>query len=148
MNGTEIKLQKANFEDLKEHKVSLDKAVTGLDFQRVIKILKYLQKVQMTKETLAATLIGKSVNPLTVFKTPAERGDLEQEAAEIREISGVLLAEWKKLLVKPSETPSLTKQPSIPTPETPKLSTHSSLETSLSKMEESKVKALVLPEGK
>jgi len=45
--------------------------------------LKYLQKVQMTKETLAATLIGKSVNPLTVLKTPAERGDLEKEAAEI-----------------------------------------------------------------
>ena len=109
MNGTEVKLEKANVEDLKEHKVSLEKAVTGQDFQRVIKILKYLQKVQMTKETLAATLIGKSVNPLTVFKTPAERGDLEQEAAEIREISGVLLAEWKKLLVKPIETPSLTK---------------------------------------
>ena len=63
----------------------------------------------MTKETLAATLIGKSVTPLTVLKTPAERGDLEKETAEIREISGVLLSEWKKLLVKPSETPSLTK---------------------------------------
>ena len=63
----------------------------------------------MTKETLAATLIGKSVNPLTVLKTPAERGDLDKEAAEIREISCLLLAEWKKLLVKPIETPSLTK---------------------------------------
>jgi hypothetical protein len=63
----------------------------------------------MTKESLAATLIGKSINPLTVLKTPAERGDLENEAVEIREISGLLLAEWKKLLVKPSETPSQTK---------------------------------------
>ena len=45
MNGTDIKLEKANIEDLKEHKVSLDKAVTGQDFHRVIKILKYLQKV-------------------------------------------------------------------------------------------------------
>ena len=45
MNGTEIKLEKANVEDLKEHKVSLDKAITCQDFQRVIKILKYLQKV-------------------------------------------------------------------------------------------------------
>ena len=84
----------------------------------------------MTKETLAATLIGKSVNPLTVLKTPAERGDLEKETAEIREISGVLLSEWKKLLVKPSETFSLTKYQSVPTPETTKLSTHSSVETS------------------
>jgi hypothetical protein len=32
MNGTEIKREKANVEDLKEHKVSLDKAVTGQDF--------------------------------------------------------------------------------------------------------------------
>lgn len=45
MNGTEIKLEKANVDDLKEHKVSLDKAVAAQDFQRVIKILKYLQKV-------------------------------------------------------------------------------------------------------
>ena len=148
MNGTEIKLQKANVEDLKEHKVSLDKAVTGLDFQRVIKILKYLQKVQMTKETLAATLIGKSVNPLTVLKTPAERGDLEQDAAEIREISCLLISEWKKLMVKASEAPSVKKQQSIPAPVTPILSTHYTVETSLSKIEESKIKTLQLPEGK
>ena len=109
MNGTEIKREKANVENLKEHKVSLDKAVTGQDFQKVIKILKYLQKVQMTKETLAATLIGKSVTPLTVLKTPAERGDLEKETAEIREISCLLISEWKKQLVKPSEAPSVTK---------------------------------------
>lgn len=102
----------------------------------------------MTKETLAATLIGKSINPLTVLKTPAERGDLENETVEIREISGLLLAEWKKLLVKPSETPALTKSPPIPAPETPMLSTHSSVETSFSKMEESKVKTLLLPEGR
>jgi transcription elongation factor S-II len=102
----------------------------------------------MTKETLAATLIGKSINPLTVLKTPAERGDLENEAVEIREISGLLLAEWKKLLVKRNETPVLTKSPPIPAPETPMLSTHSSVETSFSKMEESKVKTLLLPEGR
>ena len=63
----------------------------------------------MTKETLAATLIGKSVNPLTVLKTPAERGDLEKEAAEIREISSLLISEWKKLMVKANEAPSVTK---------------------------------------
>lgn len=102
----------------------------------------------MTKESLAATLIGKSINPLTVLKTPAERGDLENEAVEIREISGLLLAEWKKLLVKRNETPVLTKSPPIPAPETPMLSTHSSVETSFSKMEESKVKTLLLPEGR
>ena len=32
MNGTEVKLEKANVDDLKEHKVSLEKAVTGQDF--------------------------------------------------------------------------------------------------------------------
>jgi len=32
MNGTEVKLEKANVEDLKEHKVNLEKAVTGQDF--------------------------------------------------------------------------------------------------------------------
>jgi hypothetical protein len=63
----------------------------------------------MTKETLAATLIGKSVNPLTVLKTPAERGDLEQEAVEIREISCLLISEWKKLMVKASEAPFVKK---------------------------------------
>jgi len=63
----------------------------------------------MTKETLAATLIGKSVSPLTVLKTPAERGDLEKEAAEIREISSLLISEWKKLMVKANEDPSVTK---------------------------------------
>lgn len=102
----------------------------------------------MTKETLAATLIGKSINPLSVLKTPAERSDLENEAVEIREISGLLLSEWKKLLVKPSEVPSFSKSISIPIPESPKLSTHSTAETSFTVMEESKVKTLLLPEGK
>ena len=102
----------------------------------------------MTKETLAATLIGKSINPLSVLKTPSERSDLENEAVEIREISGLLLSEWKKLLVKPSETPSMTKSISIPMPETPKLSTCPTAETTFTKMEESKVKTLFLPEGR
>ncbi len=102
MNGTETKLEKANIEDLKERKGDLDKALTGLDYITAIKILKYLQKIEMTKETLAATLIGKTITPLLSLKVPSDRSDLEGEVKEIKEISEKLLAEWKKLISKPA----------------------------------------------
>jgi hypothetical protein len=37
---------------LRERMSDLDKAVVGSDYIRVIKILKYFQKIQMTKEVL------------------------------------------------------------------------------------------------
>jgi hypothetical protein len=56
----------------------------------------------MTKEILAATLIGKTLTPLLSLKVPSDRNDLEGEAKEIKEISEKLLGEWKKLISKPA----------------------------------------------
>ena len=67
MNATAeiVKLEKLNVDDLKERKGDLDKAITGLKYDRVIIILKYLKKIEMTKEILALTLIGKTMSTLS-----------------------------------------------------------------------------------
>ena len=48
-------------DDLKERKVDLDKAVVNKEYDVVIKILKYLSKIKMSKEVLALTLIRKTM---------------------------------------------------------------------------------------
>ena len=40
------------------------------------------------------------------MKTPADRGDLENEVKQVRELSTSLLAEWKKLLAKAPAAPT------------------------------------------
>lgn len=117
MNTTaDIKLEKANPDDLKERMIDLDKSVAGQDFNRVVKILKYFQKIEMTMAVLVATKIGKTLTPLSTLKCPFDRKDLEDEASKIREISAGLLVEWKKLLNKPVEATPAQKPILPPTP--------------------------------
>jgi hypothetical protein len=98
------KLEKANIEDLIERKADLEKAVASQDYQKVIKILKYLKSIDMTIEALAGSLIGKSLKPLSTLKAPKIRGDLDGEAKEINEISAYILGKWMKLVIKPNES--------------------------------------------
>ena len=74
-------LEKANAEDIIERKIYLQKALAQKDYSKVIKILKYLQRLEMNKEVLARTLIGKSISPLVNLKTPAD------QEGEIKEIA-------------------------------------------------------------
>jgi hypothetical protein len=100
-------------DDLKERKADLDKALINTEYDTVIKILRYLSKIEMNKEVLALTLIGKSMTQLSSLTPPGSRGDLESQAKQIRELSASILAEWKKLIAKTptAAAPETEKKP-------------------------------------
>jgi len=100
----EIKLEKVSAEVLIEHKADLDKLRTSHDYSNIAKLLKRLQRTQMTKELLVQTLIGKTMTTLSELQTPPEHGDKESEVKEVREMSSQLINKWKELLKQKSST--------------------------------------------
>ncbi len=91
------KLEKVSSELLLERKGELEKALSSHKFHTVISLLKVLKKTLITRELLADTLIGKTLTSCSNSQAPKDRGDLEGEASQIREISTAILTEWKKI---------------------------------------------------
>ena len=94
---TSNRLEKTSSEELLERKADLEKALSSHQFHTVVSCLKVLQKTQITRQLLEDTMIGKTLTSCSKLVTPKEHGDLEGDAEKIRNISGEILVEWKKI---------------------------------------------------
>lgn len=83
--------------ELTELKADLERARAKGDLQQVVGILKVLQRRQMTRELLAATLVGKTLSGLVNLNLKEPKPEIEAEASSIRDLASAIVADWKQV---------------------------------------------------
>jgi phenylalanyl-tRNA synthetase alpha subunit len=99
---------------VKELRAAFENARHALVYATLFKQLRALSAKVITKEILKSTEIGKIVNKLSSLEAPESRGDLKEEARQVRAIAKEILEDWKRMVEKSKKKAAAPKEGAKP----------------------------------